>query len=209
MDADLLQEAKACFGGGTAISLLLDEYRESVGIDFLCADLAGYRLLRNVSLEGIAGLFESLDGMEQVRDVRSDRDGIRTAMRVGDIVVKFEIVLEGRIPLSGARNATLGVPVLDRESLFAEKLLANDDRWADRGTMNRDIIDLAMMISRWGPVPDTSRETARGAYGKRVDESFGKAADRISDLDWLERCMRDMSMDEALSTVILDALGRS
>lgn len=38
-----LRNANCYFAGGTAISLLLDEFRESVDIDFLCSSAEGYR----------------------------------------------------------------------------------------------------------------------------------------------------------------------
>jgi len=37
MAPDFLRAAACCFGGGTCLALVLDEYRESVDIDFLCA----------------------------------------------------------------------------------------------------------------------------------------------------------------------------
>ncbi|WP_295590094.1 nucleotidyl transferase AbiEii/AbiGii toxin family protein [uncultured Lamprocystis sp.] len=43
MDPDFLRAAACCFGGGTCLALVLDEYRESVDIDFLCAATEGYR----------------------------------------------------------------------------------------------------------------------------------------------------------------------
>lgn len=45
-DADILADAECYFSGGTAIALELNEYRESVDIDFLCASQDGYRKLR-------------------------------------------------------------------------------------------------------------------------------------------------------------------
>ncbi|WP_158641762.1 hypothetical protein [Candidatus Glomeribacter gigasporarum] len=36
-NSELLQEAQCSFGGGAAIALSLDEYRESADVDFLCA----------------------------------------------------------------------------------------------------------------------------------------------------------------------------
>jgi len=42
-NAALLHETKCYFGGGTAIVLSLDEYRESLDIDFLCASNDGYQ----------------------------------------------------------------------------------------------------------------------------------------------------------------------
>ena len=46
LDADLLRSAHCLFGGGTAMALRYGEYRESVDIDFLVSDVAGYRKLR-------------------------------------------------------------------------------------------------------------------------------------------------------------------
>ncbi len=46
MDADLLLSSHCYFGGGTAIVLQNQEYRRSLDVDFLCADVAGYRELR-------------------------------------------------------------------------------------------------------------------------------------------------------------------
>lgn len=47
LDRDFLAEARCRFAGGTRIVLALDEYRESVDVDFLCADVAGYRAIRS------------------------------------------------------------------------------------------------------------------------------------------------------------------
>lgn len=46
LNGEILADAECYFGGGTAIVLNLNEYRESVDIDFLCASQAGYRKLR-------------------------------------------------------------------------------------------------------------------------------------------------------------------
>jgi len=40
---DFLSQNKCFFSGGTAIVLALNEYRKSVGIDFLCAFQEDYR----------------------------------------------------------------------------------------------------------------------------------------------------------------------
>ena len=44
LNAPLLADNHCLFGGGTAIALRHGEYRESVDIDFLVSDVAGYRL---------------------------------------------------------------------------------------------------------------------------------------------------------------------
>ncbi len=46
MNSTLLREHKCLFGGGTAIALRYQEYRESVDIEFLVSDLPSYRNLR-------------------------------------------------------------------------------------------------------------------------------------------------------------------
>ena len=45
-DSDFLTRHRIYFGGGTRISMELDEYRESVDIDFLRPDKASYRAVR-------------------------------------------------------------------------------------------------------------------------------------------------------------------
>lgn len=45
LDGPLLRENKCLFGGGTLIALRYGEYRESVAIDFMVSDRAGYRTL--------------------------------------------------------------------------------------------------------------------------------------------------------------------
>ena len=54
-DADFLTQARCYFGGGTRIAMALGEYRESADIDFLCADGAGYGLLRNAIRQNSLG----------------------------------------------------------------------------------------------------------------------------------------------------------
>ncbi|MDN5848927.1 MAG: nucleotidyl transferase AbiEii/AbiGii toxin family protein [Nitrococcus sp.] len=127
MDALLLARAECYFGGGTLLAMTLDEYRESRDIGFLCSSRTGFRLLReqvtNASLGGI--LRRPVD---LAREVRADRDGIRTFFKLQDVPVKFEIILEARIDLEGEIDKTLGVPILRQECAIAEKLLANADR---------------------------------------------------------------------------------
>ncbi len=205
LDGDLFRQAECFFGGGTAIALELDEYRESEDVDFLCSSRQGYRRLRQeVFRAGLDALFESRSGIEPLRQIRTDRYGIRTALEVGGIPIRFEIVSESRIDLAGDdRGRRSPVPVLSRVHMYAEKLLANTDRWTDPAVMNRDIIDLSMMISRWGEIPDEAWNLARGAYGDTVDHAFRGAVGRIRDPDRLRACMETMSIDGALAGEIL------
>ncbi|PIL40364.1 hypothetical protein CR103_08055 [Massilia psychrophila] len=139
LNNDFLAENKCFFGGDTAIVLALIEYRKSVDIDFLCASQDGYRELRNTIDNTCLGAILSRP-VELARDVRADRYGIRTFLRVDGMPVKFEIVSEGRIQIAGELNSLTGVPALTRADMYAEKLLANADRYRDRAVASRDII---------------------------------------------------------------------
>ena len=206
MNADFLRHTKCYFGGGTAIALLLDEYRESVDIDFLCADQDGYRMLRgSVFNWGLDELF--VTNVEALREVRADRDGIRTVLALEGTPIKFEIVREARIELEGADVAEIPVPCLTRVDLFAEKLLANADRFGDRSAMSRDVIDLMMMQMNWGPIPDRAWEKACGAYGDSVRGALRKARAQLSsDPGYFDVCVSKLGRDEGRADQLRRAL---
>ena len=46
LNAGLLKDCECWFAGGTAIAMLLGEYRHSDDVDFLCSSSNGYRRLR-------------------------------------------------------------------------------------------------------------------------------------------------------------------
>lgn len=72
---------------------------------------------------------------------------------------------------------------------------------------SRDIIDLSMMISRWGEIPDAAWMKARQAYGETVEQAYFKAVAMIRDQNWLAACMDAMQMDRALVGEILSVHG--
>ena len=173
LDASLLAEHRCYFGGGTAIVLQRNEYRESLDIDFLVSDTDGYRELRQL-LTGVDGI-NSITRSElvTVRDIRTDQYGIRTAISAGDSSVKFEIVHEGRISLESPAPAdtVCGVYTLSETDMAASKLLANADRWAYSSVHYRDVIDLAMLqVSKSNF--DAAVHKAERAYGSGVIRSL-------------------------------------
>lgn len=201
----LFLDAECYFGGGTAIVLNLGEYRQSVDIDFLCSSEKGYRTLREAlwGRSDLAGLQRPEARLDTLREVRTDQYGIRTLIGVGDAAIKFEIVREPRIRLAGQMDHRFGVPVLARDCMYAEKLLANADRWADKAVLSRDLIDLSMMISRWGPISESAWVLAESAYGDTVRKAYDKAVERIRNPAWLRKCMADMAMAPELEAEIL------
>lgn len=149
LDAGLLLEAECYFGGGTQLALTYGEYRESRDIDFLCSSRAGFRKLRECVAQDSLGAIVRRP-LQLAREVRADREGIRTFFAVDGTRVKFEILLEGRIDLRGALDRKLGVPVLSLDTAVAEKFLANTDRGLDESTLGRDLVDLAFLAANLG-----------------------------------------------------------
>ena len=205
LDANLLRDHRCLFAGGTAIALRYGEYRESVDIDFLVSDIAGYRDLRNLVREsnGIQALMiGSSDQSLQYADVRTDQYGIRTKIFVDQQPVKFEIILEGRVSLSqpDQNDSILGVSTLTALDMATSKLLANSDRGMDMGVHCRDVIDLAMM--NMGKLDlRKAVEKAEEAYGKAILIDLSKVIDLIREREGLlERCMiaMDVSLPRAL-----------
>ncbi len=193
LDPDLLAANNCWFGGGTAIALRYGEFRESIDIDFLVSDLDGYRTLRQLTTgpDGIEALVRPGATLVPAREVRADRYGIRTAVKVDDIAIKFEIILEARINLAtpGKDDHLCGVTTLTPLDMAASKLLANSDRWADNAVFSRDLIDLAMMTPKKSLLT-RAIDKARAAYGDSVERDLAKAVQNLRDRPGrLDQCM--------------------
>jgi hypothetical protein len=127
--------------------------------------------------------------------------------------LKLEIILEGRIGLSGTRAKDLPVPVLDPASCCAEKFLANADRGKDESVLGRDVIDLAFMAVGWGSEPlRAGLAVATKAYGRIVAADAKRAATGMLErTDWRRRCIAALSVTNTrtlLSGLRLVAAGR-
>jgi len=193
LDSDLLAANDCWFGGGTAIALRYGEFRESIDIDFLVSDLDGYRALRQLATGtgGIQALARHEATLVPVRNVRADRYGIRTAVTVDGIAIKFEIILEGRISLAtpDMGDRLCGVATLTPLDMATSKLLANSDRWADDAVFSRDLIDLAMMTPTKNLL-NRAIDKARAAYGDSIERDLTKAVQNLRDRpERLDRCM--------------------
>ena len=197
LNASFLAEAQCYFGGGTRVVLDLGEYRESADIDLLCSSREGYRQLRSTIRNNSLGDIAS-SKLGLAREVIADRYGIRTFVVFNGEKIKFEIVNESRIDLTGSLHTELGVPCLSRVSCFAEKFLANDDRWGDEAVLSRDVIDLAFMIEGWGNT--TALEgcvAARSAYGDSVEASARAAARKlIEEKVYLKKCIAGLRVTQ-------------
>lgn len=197
MNGTVLREAGCLFGGGTAIALLLDEYRESADVDFLCADRDGFRRVREiVFVSDLDGLF--LAPMRRLRETRSDRDGVRNFVDVEGTPVKLELVQEARIPFDASDRAICGIATLSLVDLWAEKFLANTDRGLDGATHHRDAIDLLALEHRFGPPPATAIAKACSAYGDAVTRTWARVCSLLkSDRERWGDCLKTLAVDPA------------
>lgn len=204
---EFMLENQCWFGGGTAIVLKLDEYRLSMDMDFLCADRDGYRTLRTAATQqGVSAFFDG--PVQAVRDFHINHNGLRTILELDGQTIKFEIVIEGRIPLAGMTDPQLGVPTLTPNDLFAEKLLANADRCYDRAVAYRDAIDLGMMVRGFGPIPAPALAKATAAYGPDIRKKLIGILTHLQDGSRRQHAASALGMEQADVTEALVALER-
>jgi hypothetical protein len=205
--------ARSCyFGGGTAMALRYGEYRESVDIDFIVSDLAGYRELRQLlgGRRNLQPILREGIALELAREVRADQYGIRTQVRAGASVIKFEIMLEGRIELAApsADDRVCGVTTLAPIDLAAEKLLANADRWGDDSVYSRDVVDLALMRAET-KLLRAGCEKAEAAYGSAVRKSLVQAVNRLGERPGrLDECMQALAIHGVTKAQLWQAVRR-
>lgn len=172
MNGPLLTNCQSFFGGGTAIVLQNGEYRLSLDVDFLCADIDGYRELRSIAVgeDGVKTIFGP--EVEVRREFRADQYGIRGFIALDGQATKVEFVREARTYLEGTYDEFLGVPVLSVASQFAEKLMANADRCLDRAVAYRDAIDLGYLVKAAGEIPEEAATRAEQAYGGEISKKM-------------------------------------
>lgn len=186
--------------------LTYGDYRLSRAVDFLCADREGYSFIRRI-VRDRGGLHRLFPTAEPASDLRIDRYGVRRFLQVGDTSWRVEIVSEGYLgSLTGVRSPTLGVPILDAASLCATKLLANSDRFQDRATLCRDVIDLGAIIHATGGIPDEAWQAARRAYGDDVRRDFDAAREQLRDPVVQEKVFAGLDIDAAWRERIAAAL---
>ena len=208
LNAERLDRYRCLFAGGTRIALELSEFRESRDVDFLCSDAPSYADLRvAVRADGYRALFSDPGEGTLVfpREPRADQYGIRFPVVVHGTMVRVELVREARIELGEpVRPAWSPIACLSIGDCFTEKLLANSDRWADRDTLSRDLIDLAALCEIHGPIPERSWNAALTAYREVVRSDLGKAARAfLSDATYRDRCFAGLKIAPDRSAALL------
>jgi len=205
MDGKWLMERRCWFGGGTAIVLLLEEYRRSLDIDFLCSDVDGYRALRSAAVEkGVRAFFR--EPVEAVRDVRVDQYGIRAIARLRGQPFKFEVVRESRISVAGEMDPSLQVPTLTYSDMFAEKLLANADRCQDPSVACRDAIDLGMLLGKYRVIPPDAVAKSVAAYGQDIGTKLAWVLKHLKSEEELRNVAQILVMNQTIAREAVERL---
>lgn len=199
--AEKLSSSRVLFGGGTRIVLDLGEFRESEDIDFLCSDPEGFADFRYSAATGGFGALFTNAGLHELRfprEMRIDQYGIRFPVFYEGRTLKLEIIREARIALDPAtRPGWSPVDCLSIPDCYAEKLLANSDRWADRQILSRDLIDLAALRPQFGPIPQESWKKAETAYRSAARDDLRKALGLLlGNAEHRQRCFQGLHIDD-------------
>lgn len=124
LDRSFLQQHNILFGGGTRIAMELDEYRESVDFDLFCCGREAYRAARSsiVNHTSFGSLFQAgrAPALFQGREIRVDRDAIRSMLEVDGRPIKFGIIhFDNDDITADSDHDFFPVPAVSRESCFA------------------------------------------------------------------------------------------
>lgn len=166
------------FGGGTRIALELNEFRESIDIDFICPNRDAFRAVRSETSKMSLGKLVKQD-FNYPREIRADRDAVRCFIEISNIAIKLEFISFVGYNLQADPDHPFIVPALSKASCFQTKLLANTDRYADYPY--KDIFDILAMFSEWGNIPDTVWDEVDAHYGKKpVFQNLQKACAQIT-----------------------------
>ena len=221
LDSEIFLEVGAFFGGGTLITLLYEEYRLSKDVDFICPVGPGYKRLRKLVFEHNfkpSVLFADTTSLDFPRDLVANHYGVRFLVISNGTPVKFEIVAEARIDLEPPEERDwLKVPCLSSVDRYAEKLLANADRWADSSIESRDLIDLAVLRLH-GEQSELAISKAEEAYPvleplrKSLEKFQGSSEYRdkcFSALEIRDRCLVINGIDLLAGDLGLEKTSRS
>lgn len=164
-NTDYLTQNNILFGGGTRIALEINEYRQSIDIDFFCPDKSSFRAVRQqVTSKSLGNLV--VKDFDYVREIRSDRDAVRTFIQIDQQAIKLEFISFADYQLTTDIQLPFCVPSISHSSCFFTKLLANADRYNDAPF--KDIFDILAMVDSWGDIPEEALHEAYSHYGKNV-----------------------------------------
>lgn len=164
LNVDFLTDCQSYFGGGTLVSLRHHEHRLSQDIDLMCS-FDGYAKLRHGLYErGYDALFLNRDSIQLPRELQVSKYAVRFPILFQDTPIRFEIVAEGQLTIGKpAYLQGCSFPCINPVDSFAQKLMANADRWPDHRLLARDLIDIAVQRLAM-PIPTEAISMAEHWY---------------------------------------------
>lgn len=184
-NCDFLLANRTYLTGGAAVAMQFGVFRQTRGINLVCASRAGFVALRNeVSKNSLGSLFcpdqqishsflGAYDHAEFSGVIQLQTNYVTFAN------VRYRVLFEPRIDLEGEVHPAYKVPVLSRNHLFVAKLLSNADRSLLPRVSLIDIVDLAVMIADEGQIPPQAWQIAC-QVDARVKSAFLSAAQHAS-----------------------------
>lgn len=204
-------EHQILFGGGTRIAMELDEFRESVDIDFFCHTSGAYKAVRKqVTQNSLGDLIKPNQEIKLLREVRADRDAVRTFIcsNLDNTPIKLEFI-HFDFPVTGEKIAGFDIPVVSKESCYTTKLLANADRYMQ--SIPKDIFDLCMMKKVWGDIPESSWKAAADCYGEiTIVNGLKNALVRFQNNpeQMLKIAIEDLKIEQELAELLVNNIAR-
>lgn len=156
-------------------------FRQTRGINLVCASRAGFIALRNeVSKDSLGSLFCTDQQLSHSYLGTYDHAGFSGSIQLQStslsrVNVRYRVIFEPRIDLEGEVHPAYKVPVLSRSHLFVAKLLSNADRALLPRVSLNDMVDLAVMIADEGQIPPQAWQIAC-QVDARVRSAFLSAA---------------------------------
>lgn len=132
-----------------------------------------------------------------------DRYGVRTFIKTEQALIKLEFVAFDNSQLSAEPPTDTNlfpIPYLDRTSCFMTKLLANADRAGVKPY--KDILDLVVMVNRWGAIPEKAFLAAYSHYGEKVVMSGLRKA--LNQLDNQTKNYKNTALEMGISATFFD-----
>ena len=198
---DLLETAQACLCSGTAISMLLDEYRVGNQITLITNRTdSGHRMLKSaLSEHGLQGLFSG-----QINVLKPHKNFLRRSEGIIEqygCKIKFRLLYD-----SGAYqqyfNSKLCCRVLSHEDLYMHKNDSNIYTYKNDYYYSRDAIDLIMMKNAWNV-----GHLGGHKFDKEItDQDFHEACRKLSDPNWFAECVSGLRLSDDAVQVIQRAI---
>lgn len=205
-DSDFLKKNSIIFGGGTRIALELDEYRESIDIDFLCPNNDSFRAVRSTITDNSLGQLVKKE-FTYPRGIRADRDGVRCGILLNDSekIIKLEFVSFANYDLTTDTSNFFSIPALSQTSCYTTKLLANADRYNDKPY--KDFFDILAMFNAWGSIPPEAWIAAEAQYGKNpILNGLIKSCEKIKNNsnEYLDIAINELDITESFAKKLIN-----